>query len=72
LKLIHKATGAEVEVGDIVTDFRNDTATVVGWEIPKSPASSGRIRVAVEDVQFPASYYPSVFECEFVGRTDRA
>jgi hypothetical protein len=72
LKLVHKATGVEVQSGDTVTDFRNDPATVVGWSVPKSARSTGRILVSVDGSNDAAEYYPNVFECEWVEREDRA
>ena len=72
MKLVHKATGVEVQAGDTVIDFRNDAATVVGWSAPKSARSTGRILVSSDGSNNAAEYYPNVFECEWVAREDRA
>ena len=70
MRLVHK-DGREVVVGETVTDFRGDTATVTGWETPRSPASTGRLYVKAED-GWTQGYYPSVFDCEWIEREDRS
>lgn len=57
--LKHKDTGAPVVIGDEVTDFRGEKATVIGWEEPKHSASTGRVYVAVGEGS--QGYYPSVY-----------
>jgi hypothetical protein len=74
LKLIHTNTGKEVAVGDEVTNFRGEKAIVTGWSKPKSAASSGHISVrGVDDPKDDEGrqYYASVFDCEWINRTDR-
>ena len=63
-KLIDKS-GKEVNVGDKVTSFRGEIATVQGWTKPLHSASTGRIHVQWHD-GLTASYYPSVFDCIIV------
>lgn len=66
-RLVNTTTGAIVNVGDRVTSFRGDTATVLDWVPPKHRGSTGRIVVQMHDNNSRESYYPSVFDCEIVG-----
>jgi hypothetical protein len=63
LKLINKATGEEVKVGDVVTDFRGEQAKVTGWVRPYHAGSTGRIYV--QRGLHDQGYYPSVYDCEW-------
>lgn len=65
-RLIKSNTGATVNVGDRVTSFRGDAATVLEWIDPKHRGSTGRIVVQMHDNNNRESYYPSVFDCEIV------
>lgn len=71
LKLVHMNTGAEVEVGELVTDFRGDEAIVTGFEAPRHAASTGRVYVRPVDADWTQGYFPSVFDLEWIGRSDR-
>lgn len=64
--LIYTASRKPVQVGDTVTDFRNETDIVRSIEEPRSPASTGRIYTANGH-----GVYPSVYGCEWTGRTDQ-
>jgi len=70
MKLIHKQTGQEVREGDTVIDFRGETGIVLGWTKPHSPASTGRITVLSGEDEHTC--YPSVYDCEWIEREDRA
>lgn len=67
MRLVHKVTGVEVKVGDDVVDFRGNSAKVVDWMQPHSPASTGRIYTSTNQT----GAYPSVYDCEWVDREDR-
>ena len=69
MKLVHKATGQEVQKLDVVTDHRGESATVTSWQKPHSPASTGRIYVKRHGQE--QGFYPSVFNCEWIDREDR-
>jgi hypothetical protein len=69
MKLIHKSTGQEVREGDIVESFRGESAIVIGWTKPHSPASTGRI--TVQSGRDEHTCYPSVYSCEWIEREDR-
>lgn len=71
--LVHKATGKPVQIGDEVTGFRGGKAIVTGWDEPRSPGSSGRIYTHGKNANANSAsgFYPAVFNCEWVGRTDR-
>ena len=66
MKLVHKDTLVEVKDGEIVTDFRGDTATVTGREEPRHSASTGRVYVRSEE-GWTQGYYPSVFDLKWIG-----
>lgn len=65
-RLVNSSTGATVKVGDIVTSFRGEPATVLEWIDPKHSGSTGRIVVRMHDGNSRESYYPGVFNCEIV------
>ena len=65
-KLINRETREEVKEGTIVTDFRGDTAVLVGFREPHKPSSTGRVLVKEEGSQFSSEYFPSVFGLEIV------
>lgn len=70
MKLIHKHTRREVHKGDIVKNFRGEQAIVVSWTKPHSPASTGRIIVAVSrEIEY--NCYPEFYSCEWIEREDR-
>lgn len=72
MRLIHKATGAEVQVGDAVTTFRNEPAVVVDWRKPHKPASSGFVTVRfLGEPDYTNEYYAGVVDCEWIEREDR-
>lgn len=61
------ASGATINVGDKVTSFRGEVATVQGWfKAPDGSASTGRIHVIFDGDDGERSFYPSVFECKVV------
>ncbi len=64
MRLVHNETGAEVEIGHAVVDFRNEPGTVTGWQEPKHAGSSGRIEVGGWE------FYPSVFNCKWIEQED--
>lgn len=55
--------GSPVSVGDVLTDFRGDKATVTGGEPPRHSASTGRIYVREEGREYTCEFFPSVFDC---------
>ena len=71
MRLIHKATGKEVQVGDTVRTHRGQKATVVFFVEPHKPEAEGRITVQEEDFAWQNTYYVSVFGCEWIEREDR-
>lgn len=74
MKLIHKATGKEVQVGDLVISATGEEARIIGWRTPLGPASSGRIGVSriIQGWNSHGWFFPTVFGCEFINRHDRA
>lgn len=72
MKLIHKASGVEVKVGDTVKNFRGELGTIEGWVRPRHTASEGQIGVIRADMNTPTYSYASVWGCEWVEREDRA
>lgn len=55
--------GNPKQVGDDVTSFRGEGASVVGWKLGTHPGSTGRIYVTFYNSDEVRSYYPSVFDC---------
>ena len=71
-RLIHEKTQKFVQVGDVVHSFRGRPHIVTGWEEPRHPASTGRLWVQTMDERRAHSqYFPSVFNCGWIGRTDQ-
>jgi len=64
MRLVHTDTGKPVEIGETVTDFRGDKATVIGMTQPRHEGSTGRIHVRAPE-GYEHGYYPSVFNCEW-------
>lgn len=75
MKLVHKATGKEVQVGDRVVDFRGDAAYVQSFDKPHKPSSCGHVNVVTSKRALRSGtsnrYYVSVFDMEWVDREDR-
>jgi len=65
MKLVHLATGLEVQRGEVVTDFRGDRATVTSWEAPRHSGSTGRVYVEAE-AGYNQGFYPSVFNLKWI------
>jgi hypothetical protein len=59
-KLYH-LNGAEVALGDEVTDFRGDKAKVVGMEAPHNPGSTGRVYIRRIGSGPEEGYFPVVY-----------
>lgn len=72
MKLVHKATGQEVKVGDVVKNWRGETGVVEGWVRPKHTASEGQLGVIKAGMNIPTYNCASVWECEWIEREDRA
>lgn len=66
MKLVYEGTYTPVNVGDTITDFRGDEATLVAWYPPQHPASSGRVEVREAGATGTSLYYPSVFGLRIV------
>lgn len=69
MKLMNEG-GAVVLVGDTVT-ARGQEYTVTGICKPHKPSSTGRLQVQQKDSKWHQEFFPSVFGCTWVGRTDR-
>lgn len=71
--LIDEKTGMVLEPGDIVTSFRGEEATVVGFRPPHHAASTGRIHIHWKDQEYRPGfwdeYFPSVFDAKIVRRS---
>ena len=64
MKLYYKGTDKEVQKGDILTDFRGDTAIADYWREPDH--GSGKITVKNNsDDKFGSEYYVTVFDLEW-------
>jgi hypothetical protein len=70
MKLIHKKTGKEVQIGDKVKSFRGESFKVKRITKPLHGGSTGRVDVEAKD-GFGGSFYPSVVNCEWIEREDQ-
>jgi len=70
MKLVNK-NGKEVQLGDTVGHFsQGELYTLMNVTIPHKPSSTGSVHV--EDAEgFNHSFYPSVFNLHWEGRTDQ-
>lgn len=68
MRLVYKATGEEVKVGDIVEGFRG-TYKVLHFREPHKASSEGKIYV--ENDGFKRECYVSVIGAEWIEREDR-
>ena len=63
MKLVHKSTGVEVQLGEQV-ESREEVYTLSGWAKPHKPSSSGRVHV--KDCEgHEHEYFPHVFGLEW-------
>lgn len=65
-KLINETTGVELVVGQEVVDFRGDKSILLGFRVPQSSNSTGRVIVQEEGGEFPREFYPSVIGAKIV------
>lgn len=71
MRLVYKATGKEVKVGDIATTFRGKKCEVKYFREPHKPSSEGKITVQEEGCSFCSEYYVGVIGAEWIEREDR-
>lgn len=71
MRLVYKANGNEVKVGDVATTFRGEKVTVKYFEKPHKPNSEGKVTVQEEGCSFCNEYYVSVIDAEWIEREDR-
>lgn len=71
MRLVYKATGEEVKVGDVVTTFRGKKCEVKYFREPHKPSSEGKVTVKEEGSSFCMEYYVSVIGAEWIEREDR-
>lgn len=71
MKLVYKATGKEVKIGDSVTLSSGEKCTVTYFRPPHKPSSSGKVSVRTEYDSFDMEYYVSVIGAEWIEREDR-
>jgi hypothetical protein len=65
-KLVHKETGAELKIGDIVHTYSGDSCRITCFREPQKLGSTGRVYVKFSDDSFESSFFPSVIGAEFV------
>jgi deoxycytidine triphosphate deaminase len=69
MRLVYNDYGYEVKVGDTVRLRDNETATVVRFDKPHKPSSSGKCIVSVKGRN--REYYVGVIGAEWIEREDR-
>lgn len=65
-RLIYKATGKEVQKGDVLTDFRGDKAIASYWREPTHGIGKISVKRKPDDLMSCGEYYVSVFGLEWV------
>ena len=71
MRLVYKATGKEVKVGDVVTTSKGEKCEVTYFRPPHKPSSSGKVTVQFEGSNSSMEYYVSVIGAEWIEREDR-
>lgn len=72
MRLVYKATGKEVKVGDIATTFRGEKCEVKYFRPPHKPSSEGKVTVQFGEDKFNCmEYYVGVIGAEWIEREDR-
>lgn len=66
MRLVNAKTGAEVNRGDKVINFRDEPAILKGWVKPKHSGSTGRVVVSHHGDEMHHEYYPSVYGLKWV------
>ena len=64
MKLYYKGTNKEVQKGDVLTDFRGDTAIAVYWREPDHGVGKITVKLKPDDMCC-MEYYVSVFDLEW-------
>jgi len=65
-RLVEVKTGREVEVGDLLTDFRGNREDVLmDGQPPANQSSTGRV-----EIQGGNSFYPSVYGLQWLPEVD--
>lgn len=64
-KLINEITGLEVKKGDILTDFRGDTAIFNYFEEPHKPSSTGKVYTDRMSASYPSVYDLKIVDHQF-------
>lgn len=57
--VLKSASGARLNIGDKVVDFRGDECVIVGWTAPRTPESTGRVMLSYGGGP-GHDYYPGV------------
>ncbi len=70
MRLVYKATGEEVKVGDIAS-ISGLAYEVVGIKKPLNPHSAGHVEIYQRGSRITNQYFPSVIGAEWVEREDR-
>ena len=77
-RLLNHTTGQIIRVGDRVwsrdnkSNYPPEEYEVIGWQEPHKSSSSGFIIVReIEPPTYMQEFPPSVFNCEWIERTDR-
>lgn len=65
-RLIYKATGEEVQKGDVLTDFRGNKAIASYWREPTHGIGKISVKRKPDDLMSYGEYYVSVFGLEWV------
>lgn len=47
--LVNEKTGAVIKIGDTVTTFRGEKATLINWTAPSHEGSTGRVYIKMDE-----------------------
>lgn len=71
MRLVYKATGEEVKVGDIATMRDGTKCEITYFKPPHKSSSSGKVTVKEDGDTFCREYYVSIIGAEWIEREDR-
>ena len=71
MKLVYKATGKAVKIGDIAETGRGEKVEVEYFRPPGKAGSSGKVLVKNVDAERSSEYFVGVIGAEWIDREDR-
>lgn len=69
MRLVYRATGQEVQIGDKVTLSDGAEVTVESIKKPHKPSSTGRVYL-MYNPEYISGYFPEVIKAHWIERED--